>query len=214
MTGGAAAKSLTKKFKVPAFIGPTPIGVRNTDRFIMNAADMADVSIPRKLEQERGRVVDMMTVTHPHFHGKRVAIFGDPDIIQGLTSFTLEMGMEPAFILSGTSSKQFVEETSEMIGPDGPDAQVLDNADLFTLHQKIKNDPVDLLIGNTYGKHIAIAEDIPLIRISFPIMDRANLHHFPIMGYAGAARLVEWIGNTLLERKDRDAEECVLEIVQ
>ncbi|NIA03517.1 MAG: nitrogenase molybdenum-iron protein subunit beta, partial [Nitrospirae bacterium] len=87
-------------------------------------------------------------------------------------------------------------------------------ADLFTLHQKIKHDPVDLLIGNTYGKTIAIAEDIPLIRIGFPIMDRANLHYFPIMGYAGAARLVEWIGNTLLERKDRDAEECVLEMIQ
>jgi nitrogenase molybdenum-iron protein beta chain len=214
MAGGAAAKSLKNKFKVPAFISPTPIGIRNTDRFIMNAADMADVSIPKKLEHERGRVVDMMTDAHPHFHGKRVAIFGDPDIIQGLTSITLEMGMEPAFILTGTQSKQFVEETSELIGSDSPEAQVLDNADLFTLHQKIKQDPVDLLIGNTYGKHIAIAEDIPLIRIGFPIMDRANLHYFPIMGYSGAARLVEWIGNTLLERKDRDAEECVLEMIQ
>jgi len=82
---------------------------------------------------------------------------------------------------------------------------------MFTLHQIIKRKPVDLLIGNTYGKFIARAEDVPLVRVGFPIMDRANLHYFPIMGYAGAARLVERIGNTLLERKDRDAPDWLLE---
>jgi nitrogenase molybdenum-iron protein beta chain len=45
--------------------------------------------------------------------------------------------------------------------------------DLFTLHQWIKNEPVDLLIGNTYGKYIARAEDIPLVRLGFPILDRS-----------------------------------------
>ena len=214
MAGGAAAATLEKQFKVPAVIGPVPIGIRNTDRFIMEAAELADVPIPKALEHERGRVVDMMTDAHPHFHGKRVAIFGDPDIISGLTSLVLEMGMEPAFVLTGTPGKAFVKEVTELIGPDSPGSEVFENADLFTLHQRIKQNPVDLLIGNTYGKHIALAEDIPLIRIGFPIMDRANLHHFPIMGYAGTARLVEWIGNTFLERKDRDADPSVLEIVQ
>jgi len=37
-----------------------------------------------------------------------------------------------------------------------PEAKVKNghNADLFLLHQWIKNDPVDLIIGNTYGKYI------------------------------------------------------------
>jgi nitrogenase molybdenum-iron protein beta chain len=45
-------------------------------------------------------------------------------------------------------------------------------------------------------------------------MDRANLHYFPIMGYSGAARLVERIGNTLLDRKDRDEPDWLLETIQ
>lgn len=212
--GGAAAKLLQNRFKVPAEIGHTPIGIRNTDRFIMNAAKMAEVPIPKELEDERGRVVDMMTDAHPHFHGKRVAIFGDPDVITGLTSLVLEMGMEPAFVLTGTPATELMKEATDLMESDYPEGEVLVNADLFTLHQKMKKDPVDMLIGNTYGKHMAIAEDIPLIRVGFPIMDRANLHYFPIMGYAGAARMIEWIGNTFLDRKDRDADPSVLEMIQ
>jgi nitrogenase molybdenum-iron protein beta chain len=214
MAGGAAANVFKNKFKMPVQIGPVPIGVRFTDRFVMKAAELANVAIPPELEQERARVVDMMTDAHPHFYGKKVAIFGDPDIIEGVTSLVLEMGMEPVVVLSGSISKAYVERVSEMVHPLYPDAQILDEADLFTLHQIIKNEPVDMLIGNTYGKHIALAEDIPLIRVGFPIMDRANLHHFPVMGYAGAARLIEWIGNTFLDIKDKTVPEEELEVVQ
>ena len=42
-------------------------------------------------------------------------------------------------------------------------------ADIFQLHQWIKNEPVDLLIGNTYGKYIARDEDIPFVRFGFVI---------------------------------------------
>ncbi|MCK9565783.1 MAG: nitrogenase molybdenum-iron protein subunit beta, partial [Methanothrix sp.] len=85
--------------------------------------------------------------------------------------------------------------------------------DTFLLHQKIKNHPVDMLIGNTYGKLIARSEDIPLVRVGFPITDRANLHYFPIIGYAGTARLVEMIGNTFLERRDRDSDDTHFEMI-
>lgn len=214
MAGGAAANVFKNKFKMPVQIGPAPIGIRFTDRFVMKAAELANVPIPPELEQERARVVDMMTDAHPHFYGKKVAIFGDPDILEGLTSLVLEMGMEPTVVLSGSVSKDFENRVSGMVHPLYPNSQILTGADLFTLHQIIKNEPVDMLIGNTYGKHIALAEDIPLIRVGFPIMDRANLHHFPVMGYAGAARMVEWIGNTFLDIKDKTVPEEELEVVQ
>ncbi|MDG6243376.1 MAG: nitrogenase molybdenum-iron protein subunit beta [Methanolobus sp.] len=214
MAGGAGANVFKNKFKMPVQIGPIPIGVRYTDRLIMKIAELANVPIPPEIDQERARVVDMMTDAHAHYYGKKVAIFGDPDIIQGLTSLVLEMGMEPTVVLSGTASKKFEEEMSELVHPLYPDSQILTGADLFTLHQIIKNEPVDMLIGNTYGKHIALAEDIPLIRVGFPIMDRANLHHFPVMGYAGTARMIDWIGNTFLDIKDKTVPEEELEVVQ
>ena len=58
--------------------------------------------VPAELEEERGQLVDIMTDTHFHFHGKKVAIFGDPDIVTGLTEFVMSLGMEPIHILTGT----------------------------------------------------------------------------------------------------------------
>ena len=111
---GRGSKNPEGKYKVTAKIGPIPIGIRSTDRFVMNAAKLANVAISAELEDERGRLVDMMTDAHPHFHAKKVAIFGDPDIIAGLTSLVLEMGMEPCLVLTGTQSSHFEKEIGEL----------------------------------------------------------------------------------------------------
>jgi len=206
--GGSGAIVLKGRFDIPAVIGPTPIGISNTDKFVLNVSKLMGVSIPRELEDERGRLVDMMVDAHPHFHGKKVAVYGDPDMVCGITSLLVDMGMEPVFALTGTPDKQFIPEIKNTAP--GCEAMI---GDLFLLHQKIKNEPVDLLIGNTHGKYIARAEDIPLVRLGFPITDRANLHYFPSVGYLGTARLVETIGNTLLDRVDRDADDSHFELI-
>jgi nitrogenase molybdenum-iron protein beta chain len=125
-----------------------------------------------------------------------------------MLSLVVEMGMNPVYALTGTPDKLFAEEVHKI----APDCEAI-VGDLFLLHQKIKSRKVDLLIGNSFGKLIARAEDIPLVRVGFPITDRANMHYFPIVGYAGAARLVEMIGNTFLERLDRDADDAHFEMV-
>jgi nitrogenase molybdenum-iron protein beta chain len=78
---------------------------------------------------------------------------------------------------------------------------------MYLLHQWIKQEPVDLLIGNTYGKYIARDEDIPFIRHGFPILDRVGHSYFPSVGYAGAMRLLEKILGAFMDRQDRDAPE-------
>jgi nitrogenase molybdenum-iron protein beta chain len=206
--GASGAMVLKGKFGIPAVIGPMPIGIRGTDEMIMNISRLMEVTIPKEIEFERGRLVDMMTDAHPHFHAKSVAIFGDPDTVIGLLSLVMEMGMNPIYALTGTPDKKFAEEVHKI----SADCEAI-VGDLFLLHQKIKSKSVDMLIGNSFGKLISRAEDIPLIRVGFPITDRANMHYFPIVGYAGAARLVEMIGNTFLERLDRDADDAHFEMV-
>ena len=72
---------------------------------------------------------------------------------------------------------------------------------------------MDLLIGTTHGKYIARAEDIPLVRAGFPILDRYVHSYMPLVGYRGAMRLLELICNALMDRRDRDAADEDFELV-
>ena len=111
---------------------------------------------------------------HQYFYGKRVALFGDPDQLIPLTEFLLDMDMKPVYIVSGTPGKVFEKKMSAMLAERLPEAKFKNgpNADMFLLHQWIKQEGVDLIIGNTYGKYIARDEKIPFVRYGFPIIDR------------------------------------------
>ncbi|WP_346354108.1 nitrogenase molybdenum-iron protein subunit beta [Azotosporobacter soli] len=215
-----AAEALKKKCKVPAMALKTPIGIKATDALLMALRSNFAQEVPRSLEEERGQLVDIMTDTHFHFHGKKVAIFGDSDVVTGLTEFVLGLGMLPVHVLTGTPGGaigsavgSFEDDIRELLAPGAIEANVKAGGDLFTLHQWIKNEPVDLLIGNTYGKYIARAEDLPFVRVGFPILDRSVHSYLPIVGYKGAMRLIEMIANALLDRADRDAADEDFELV-
>ncbi|GAB6178742.1 nitrogenase molybdenum-iron protein subunit beta [Desulfotomaculum defluvii] len=219
---GDAANQLERKCQVPPVIIKTPIGIKATDEFLMALMNKFTVDIPYELEEERGQLVDIMTDTHFHFHGKKVAIFGDPDIVIAMTEFVLSLGMKPIHVLTGTPATggaigtmlgNFEEEIKTMLGEAGIEGKVKAAGDLFELHQWIKNEPVDLLIGNTYGKYIARAEDVPFVRLGFPILDRSVHSYLPVVGYKGAMRLLEMISNALLDRADRNAKDQDFELV-
>ncbi len=208
-----ASLALERKCKVPAKIMKTPIGVKATDEFLMALRNGFVKEIPYELEEERGQLVDIMTDTHYHFHGKKVAVFGDPDIVIGLTEFVLSLGMIPVHVLTGTPGNAFEKELRAMLLEAGIKGNVKASGDLFEFHQWIKNETVDLIIGNTYGKYIARAEDIPLVRVGFPILDRSVHSYMPIVGYKGAMRLIEMISGALLDKQDRDAADEDFELV-
>jgi nitrogenase molybdenum-iron protein beta chain len=209
----AGAYELEKKCKVPAKVLKTPIGIKATDDFLMALSRLTGREIPEELEEERGQVVDVMVDCHYHYHGKTVAIFGDPDVVTGLTEFVLSLGMIPQYVLTGTPGEAFEKNIGEMLKETGVEGKVKSAGDLFTLHQWIKEKPVDLLLGTTYGKYIARAEDIPLVRVGFPVLDRSVHSYMPIVGYKGAMRLIEMISNTLLDRQDRDCADEDMELI-
>ena len=86
-------------------------------------------------------------------------------------------------------------------------------ADIFQLHQWMKNEPVDLLIGNTYGKYISRDEDVPFVRYGFPILDRIGHSYFPSVGYTGGIRLLEKILGAIMDKIDRTCDETKVELV-
>jgi len=208
------AKELDVRCKVPYEVLELPIGLSATDRFIDLLRKTAGVAVPDTITRSRGRLVDMITDTHQYYYGKRVALWGDPDQLVSLTEFLVDLDMKPVYIITGTPGKKFLPRIEKALKGKVPEAVIKQGAqaDMFLLHQLIKNESVDLLIGNTYGKYIARDEDIPLIRHGFPILDRIGHSYFPTVGYCGAMRLLEQILSKLLDRKDRDAPEESFEL--
>ena len=211
-----AASIIMKKFELPTELLPLPVGVAFTDQYVMALKNISGTDVPADMDQERGRVVDLMLDSSPYTNGKKVAVYGDPDIVYAMTSLCLEMGMIPKCVITGTPKKEFETLVNDLLGKYGvqDECVVKADTDLFYMHQLIKNEPVDLLLGNSYGKYIAKAEDIPIVRMGFPVLDRYAGTIQPVVGYRGATRMIERMLEALMSRQDRDAAdedfECVM----
>ncbi|MDR2199395.1 MAG: nitrogenase molybdenum-iron protein subunit beta [Deltaproteobacteria bacterium] len=217
---GAAASTepalaLKSKCKVESSVLPLPIGVEATDNFLMTLSGLSGRPVPKELEEERGRLIDLMLDANPYFYARKCAIFGDPDTVLGITSLCLELGMIPLYVITGTPGESFTESAKELLSRYGAleGAKVKAAADLFELHQWIKNGRVDLLIGTSYGKQIAKAEDIPFVRAGFPILDRYGHSYHPLVGYRGGLLLAERIADAVMDEMDRKCLDEDLEVV-
>jgi nitrogenase molybdenum-iron protein beta chain len=208
-----AAEAINAKCKVPYKVIDLPIGLKATDRMLMALSKAFKVKIPQELTDERGRLVDMIADMQQYFYGKRVALFGDPDQLVALSEFLLTIGMKPAYIVTGTPGKKFMERMDKVFAEAPFKPEIKQPGDMFWMHQKIKNEGVDLLIGNTYGKYISRDENIPFVRYGFPILDRVGHQYFPSIGYTGGMRILEKILDALLDKKDRDTSEETFELV-
>lgn len=210
-----AAILLENKCKVKFDMLQIPIGLKATDDFITALSRAAGVAVPDSINDERGRLIDLITDMHKYLYGKRVALFGDPDTLVPLTEFLVTLDMKPVYIVSGTPGKAFEESMTKVLGDKVPEAKFKngERADMFLLHQWIKQEPVDLLIGNSYGKYIARDEDLPFVRLGFPIVDRVGHAQFPTIGYSGAINLVTKMLSAILDKIDRTCPEEKVELV-
>jgi nitrogenase molybdenum-iron protein beta chain len=186
-----------------------PIGLKGTDDFIMKIAELTGKEVPESLKLQRGRLVDAMQDSYPYMHGKKFAIWGDPDFLLGVVSFLLEMGAEPTHVLCNNAPKGWEEEMRALLdtSPAKDDLHVWAGKDLWHMRSLLFTEPVDFMIGNSYGKELYRDTGIPLIRIGFPIFDRHHLHRYSISGYEGALNLLTWIANGVLDRLDEETKD-------
>ncbi|MBN2645004.1 MAG: nitrogenase molybdenum-iron protein subunit beta [Desulfuromonadaceae bacterium] len=203
-------------FAGSAEVMPMPIGIKNTDAFLMKLSELFGKPIPEELKAERGRAVDAMTDGHQYVHGKKFAVYGDPDYLLGLVSFMLEMGMIPWHVLCSRSNRKFEKEMKALLETSefGTGCNVWINRDLWHLHSLLATDPVDGIIGDTHGKYLARDHKIPLFRVGFPIIDRINLHRTPLIGYNGAVNLLSMIANKFLDIVDDTSDDQWFEMMR
>jgi len=200
--GGQAAEYLANEFDIPTIVGPTPIGIRNTDTFLQNVKKLTEKPIPESLVHERGLALDAITdVTHLFLADKKVAIYGNADLVLGLAEFCLDMEMKPMLLLLGDDNKSYPNDPRIQALQKNVDygMEIIMNADLWELENRIKNEglELDLILGHSKGRFISIDYHIPMLRVGFPTYDRAGLHRYPVVGYNGARWLAESMANTL-----------------
>ncbi|HEY3433789.1 MAG TPA: nitrogenase molybdenum-iron protein subunit beta [Rhodocyclaceae bacterium] len=190
-----------------------PMGVEWTDEFLMKVSEITGKPIPASLELERGRCCDLVSDSHAWLHGKKFALYGDPDFVMGLTKILLEVGAEPTHILCHNANKRWTKAMEKMLAdsPFGVNGKVYAGRDLWHLRSLCFTDKPDFLIGNSYGKYIQRDTmfkgkefEVPLIRLGFPLFDRHHLHRQTTLGYEGTMQVVTTLVNAVLERLDQE----------
>src|SRR5208337_4908507 len=181
-----------------------PIGVSATDKFLMEISRITGKPIPDALTRERGRLVDAVADSGAHIHGKKFAIYGDPDLCYGLAQFLMELGAEPVHVLATNGGKAWDAKMRALFAssPFGKNCKVYPGKDLWHMRSLLFTDPVDFLIGDTYGKYLERDTGTPLIRIGFPIFDRHHKHRYPVWGYQGGMNVLVTILDKIFDTID------------
>lgn len=198
----SAGRVLEQRFGVPLRSLGLPIGLRETDRLFQVLADLAGRDPSPRLALERGRLIDSYVDGHKIVFGKRAAVYGEEDLVVGITALLAEIGVQPVLCASGGKSgglQQAVREVTADLVREPP--TIIDGADFFTIEREVERLAPDLLIGHSKGQRIARARGVPLVRVGFPVHDRFGGQRLLHLGYRGAQTLFDRIANALLEVK-------------
>ena len=202
-TGG---KVLERKFGTMLHQTGLPIGIRATDALFERLAEVSGNEIPAKYTAARGRLIDSMVDGHKYIYGKRAVVYGEEDLVVGITSFLAEIGIQTVLCASGGKSGKF--ESSIVAALDEMDCElpvVKEDVDFFDIETMARKLKVDLVIGHSKGYTFARKENLPLIRVGFPIHDRVGGQRILHLGYHGAQALFDRITNTVIDKKQSDS---------
>ncbi|WP_116133762.1 nitrogenase molybdenum-iron protein subunit beta [Tropicimonas sp. IMCC34043] len=185
-----------------------PMGVAATDELLMKLSELSGKAIPDSLKLERGRLIDAMADSQAYLHGKTYAIYGDPDFVYAMARFVLETGGEPRHCLATNGNKAWAKKMQALFDSSdfGKECQVWAGKDLWHMRSLMATEPVDLLIGSSYGKYLERDLGTPLIRLSFPIFDRHHHHRFPTWGYQGGLQVLVKLLDTIFDKLDEETD--------
>jgi len=208
---GPAAQYLQTEFEVPNHQLNTAYGIANTDAMLQEISRITGKPIPESLVRERGVAIDaLQDLAHMFFADKRVALYGHPDLVIGLAEFCMEVELKPVLLLLGDDNGRYkkdprIKALKEKVTWD---MDVVCNADLWELEKRVNNPDykLDLILGHSKGRFVAIDHNIPMVRVGFPTFDRAGLYRKPTLGYQGAMELGEAIANTLFSHMEHNKD--------
>ena len=202
----SAGGILEEKFSIENRQIGLPIGISESDLFFEALTDISGKPLPEKYAKERGRLVDAYVDAHKYVFGKKAIIYGEEDLVVGLTSFLAEIGVQPVLCASGGKSGSFkkaIHAVTEGVLVEQP--KVYEGMDFFDIAEEAESLGPDLLVGHSKGYPLARKLNIPLIRVGFPIHDRIGGQRIMHIGYRGAQILFDTVVNCFIAKKQEDS---------
>ena len=197
---GTAAAFLESRFGVARAKLGWPVGVLESDLFFATLSELSGRPTPQKHAQERGRLVDSYVDAHKYVFGRRAVVYGEEDLVVGLTAFLAEIGVEPVLCTSGGESGRLEAAVKAVAGAAAESVIVREGMDFATMGEVARGLAPDFLMGSSKGYSLARKLDLPLIRVGFPIHDRIGGQRILHLGYRGAQQLFDAVTNTLMAR--------------
>jgi nitrogenase molybdenum-iron protein NifN len=202
-----AGTSLSSRFGTPLHRLGLPLGLRASDALFETLESLAGRYTPREHALERGRLLDAMVDGHKYIAAKRCVVYGEEDLVIGLTAFLAEIGVHPVLVATGGSAPGLadaVRQACDGLLPEMPEVRA--GVDFFDIAQRAQELSPDLLLGHSKGFRMARQWDVPLVRAGFPIHDRFGAQRVQHLGYRGAQQLYDRIVNAVLAKKQADSD--------
>jgi nitrogenase molybdenum-iron protein NifN len=127
-----AGDYLEREFEVPHIALPLPLGQEFTDRLAATLEEVTGISMPESYEQERGRLLDTMVDAHKILSDVKTAVYGDTEMVLGITRIMTELGMRTQIVASGAANPAFAEKAKEL----APGSKVMMGADFSQIAEE------------------------------------------------------------------------------
>lgn len=196
-----AAAVLENRHQIPRHSLGFPLGIRLTDHFCTTLSILSGRTMPAHLRSLRGRLVDSYVDAHKYLAGQTAAIIGDPDLVVALAAFLSEVGVRPIICATGSKLKHWESLLASEIEGGAADVEILKGADHAGFATRIRERKPTLLVGSSKLYPTSRENQIPLLRVGFPIHDRFGAQRQLSLGYAGTQALFDRLVNTVLENR-------------
>lgn len=196
-----AAGVLADRFNIPTYAPGLPLGLTRSDALFKILEELSGRPTPRQHELERGRLIDAYVDGHKYVFGRRVVVYGEEDLVVGLTAFLSEIGCNVVLAATGGAAKSFEAEVREAASLGNFTPEVLTDVDFETIATHARELEPELMIGHSKGYRYAREWNIPLVRVGFPVHDRFGAQRIHTLGYRGAQELFDRVVNAILEHR-------------
>jgi len=157
------------------------------------------------LKRERGRLIDSYIDGHKYVFERQAIVYGEEDLVIGLTSFLCEIGVTPVLCATGARNARFAEVLRTAVPELPEETRIESGFDFAEMSEAGSGLKPDFLLGSSKGYSIARRLNVPLVRVGFPIHDRVGGQRVLHLGYGGAQQLYDRIVNALLETRQQSS---------